>query len=85
MISKEIAENTNYDIKAKNVSAKDYKQICKSFITPFNLSKFPLFKIEMYILNQDKFELKEVFIKTGTISPHIFPEFSFEVAEIFDY
>lgn len=50
MISKEIAENTNYDIKIKNVSAKDYKQICKSFITPFNLSKFPLFKIEMYIL-----------------------------------
>jgi len=41
--------------------------------------------IEMYILNQEKFELKEVFIKTGTISPHIFPEFSFEVAEIFDY
>jgi len=40
--------------------------------------------IEMYILANDKFELKEVFIKSGNISPHIFPEFSFEVAEIFE-
>lgn len=51
-IIKKVAENPSYDIEVKDVSTKEYSQICKNFVQPFDLSHFPLFKIQIYRLEQ---------------------------------
>lgn len=50
VITKEIIKDFSYDIKVKKVSLKEYEQVCKNFVQPFDLSHFPLFKIEIYDL-----------------------------------
>lgn len=51
-ITKKICENPSYDIEVKEVSQKEYLQICKNFVQPFDLSRFPLFKIQIYRLEE---------------------------------
>jgi len=51
-IVKKIAKNPSYDIEVKEVSTKEYTQICKNFVQPFDLSHFPLFKIKIYVLKE---------------------------------
>lgn len=49
VITKKIS-NSSYDIEVSRVSLKEYKNICKNFVQPFDLSHFPLFKIKIYCL-----------------------------------
>lgn len=42
--------HASYDLEVKEVSSKEYGQICKNFVQPFDLSHFPLFKIKIYEL-----------------------------------
>lgn len=49
VITKKIS-NVSYDIEIANVSSKEYENICKNFVQPFDLSHFPLFKIKIYCL-----------------------------------
>lgn len=50
VITKKVVQDASYHIECKYVSLKEYKQICKDFTQPFDLSHFPLFKIQIYIL-----------------------------------
>lgn len=50
VITKNIAQDTTYDIDVIKLSLEEYKTVCKNFIEPFNLSHFPLFKIKIYVL-----------------------------------
>lgn len=50
VITKKKASDCSYEVECKNVSTKEYQQICKDFAEPFDLSHFPLFKIKIYQL-----------------------------------
>lgn len=52
VITKKVADNPFYDIECLDVSLEEYKQICKNFVEPFDLSHFPLFKIKVYKLEE---------------------------------
>lgn len=59
-ITKTIERNLKYEIGIRNVNKAKYKDICKNFVKPFDLTKAPLFKAEIYVVEEEVHALFDI-------------------------